>query len=177
MPGAERDVRFLAERMEALHPNLFHAVSREEFHAAAADLAQRAPTLDANELLVALMRFTALPGERDGHTGIFPLDAEHGRPLHVFPIWIYDFPEGLFVVAETGRGGLVGSRLLEIEGIPVERLVAGVRPLVPRDNEWSLRARVPTYLLTPRCSTASVLSKGSGLSASHSLGGTGRCAR
>jgi antitoxin component of MazEF toxin-antitoxin module len=35
--------------------------------------------------------------------------------------------------------------LTAIAGTPVERVVALVRPLVPRDNEWSLRARLPAY--------------------------------
>lgn len=145
--GAQQDVRFLAKQMETTHPDLFHAVSREDFGAAVDDLVRRAPELEPNELLVELMRLTALPGERDGHTGIFPLDPSHGRELHLYPIRLYEFPEGFFVVGEIGSLRLVGSRLVAIEGIAVERIVEAVRPLVPRDNEWSLRARVPTWLL------------------------------
>ena len=36
---------------------------------------------------------------------------------------------------------------MAIEGVAVDRVVEAVRPLVPRDNEWSLRARVPTWLV------------------------------
>lgn len=147
VPGVERDIRSLAKQMETTHPNLFHAVSREYFRAAVDELVRRAPELEPNELLVELMRLTALPGERDGHTGLFPLDSSHGRELHLYPVRLYDFPEGLFVVGEVGQLGLVGSKLVAIEGIVVERIVEAVRPLVPRDNEWSLRARVPTWLL------------------------------
>ena len=70
------------------------------------------------------------------------------RRLHLYPIRLYDFPEGLVVVGEVGRSrGLLGRRLVAIGGIPVERAVAAVRPLVPRDNEHSRAARVPQYLL------------------------------
>jgi hypothetical protein len=146
-PASEREIRSLAKQMVTTHPNLFHQVSREDFRASVSELERRAPELEPNELLVELMRLTALPGERDGHTGIFPLDPSHGRRLHLYPVRLYDFPEGLFVVGEVGPLGLIGSRLVAIDGVAVERVVEAARPLVPRDNEWSLRARVPTWLL------------------------------
>jgi len=140
------DVRMLVERMEGLHPNLFHDVSRARFRGAAEELARRAPELAPDALLVELMRLTALVGARDGHTGLFPLDTGHRRELHVYPLRLYDFTEGLYVVAEVGRLGLVGARLVSIAGRPVDEVAALVRPLVPRDNEWSRRARLPSFI-------------------------------
>ena len=60
------------------------------------------PRLSDNELLVGLMRIAALPGVRNGHTGLFPLDAQHRRSLHFYPLRVYDFADGLFVVDEVG---------------------------------------------------------------------------
>ena len=100
--SAADDVRTLMQRIREIHPNPFHATTETAFQKAADDLAARAPTLSPDQLLVELMRFTNLLGERDGHSGIFPLDSAHRRVLHVFPLYLYKFSDGLFVVAVPG---------------------------------------------------------------------------
>ncbi|HYO60471.1 MAG TPA: hypothetical protein VEU29_01070 [Actinomycetota bacterium] len=95
------------------------------------------------------MRLAALPGRTsggDGHSGIFPFD-DHERDLHLLPLRLYEFPDGLYVVDAPEDPDLVGARLLAIEGTPVEDVVERVEPLVPRDNEMTLRARLPQFLV------------------------------
>ena len=92
------------------------------------------------------MRLGALPGVRDGHGGIYPLDSAHGRMLHLLPIRLYQFPEGIHVVAEIGRRELVGDRLVSIAGVPIAEAIRRVRPLVPSDNVWSRDARALEWL-------------------------------
>jgi hypothetical protein len=148
-PPQAADVQALAEHMRRAHPDLFHSLSQSEFAAARDRLVLRAPELEPDALLVELMRFATLAGERDGHTGIFPLDPDHRRQLHLFPIRLYDFPDGVHVVAQVGaRRDLIGKRLVAVAGVPVGQALARVRPLVPRDNEHSLRARAVQWLVT-----------------------------
>jgi hypothetical protein len=142
-----RDLDLLIERLEAIHPDPYHAVSKADFRAAADRLAARSAHLDRNEIVVELMRLTALFGERDGHAGVFPLDPSHNRSLHLFPIRLYEFEDGFFVVAAIGRPELVGARVVSIGGRPIDDLAAAVEPLVPADNEFSRRARVAQYLV------------------------------
>jgi Peptidase family S41 len=146
-PSPSEDVRAAAELYEATHPAPFHAVTRARYRAAVASLERRAGTLTPNQLLVELMRLGALPGVRDGHGGIYPLDSAHSRMLHLLPIRLYRFPEGVHVVAEVGRRGLVGDRVVSIAGVPVEQALRRIRPLVPADNEWSRDARALQWLL------------------------------
>ena len=146
-PGAAADVRALGGALEANHPNLFRNVSRARFRSEVESLARRAPALSDNELLVGLMRIAALPGVRNGHTGLFPLDAQHRRSLHFYPLRVYDFADGLFVVDEAGGRGLVGLRLVAVQGVPIGRLLELVRPLVPRDNASFLRGEAPHFTL------------------------------
>jgi hypothetical protein len=145
---AADDVQVLMERIREIHPNPFHATPAPVFRAAADDLAVRAPALSPDQLLVELMRFTTLLGERDGHSGIFPLDSANRRLLHLFPLYLYKFSDGLFVVAAPGRRSLIGSKLLSIDGIPADRLEQMVRPLVPRDNEATRTDRFMSFMLT-----------------------------
>ena len=146
--SAADDVRLELERIRTVHPNPFHATPGPVFQAAADDLAARAPSLSPDQLLVELMRFTNLLGERDGHSGIFPLDLAHVRTLHLFPLYLYKFRDGLFVVGAPGRKELVGSKLLSIDGIDEAMLEQQVRPLVPRDNEATRDDRFMSFMLT-----------------------------
>jgi Peptidase family S41 len=145
---ASDDVRYLMSEIRRIHPNPFHATSEAAFQAAAEDLAQRAPGLSSDQMLVELMRFVALLGERDGHSGIFPLDPDQDHPLHLYPIFPYKFSDGLFVVASIGNRDLIGLKLLAIDGMPVEEIEQKVRPIVPRDNESTRTDRVPQYMIT-----------------------------
>src|SRR3954469_18796586 len=147
-PSAADDVQLLMQRIRAAHPDPFHATPEPAFQAAADQLAARADGLSPDQLLVELMRFSCLLGERDGHSGIFPLDSSHRRVLHLFPLYLYKFADGLFVVAAPGREALVGSKVLALDGIPAAELEEEVGPLVPHDNEATRDDRFMSFLLT-----------------------------
>jgi hypothetical protein len=89
------------------------------------------------------MRLVALVSPRNGHTGIFPLDPGHRRTLHLYPLRLYEFADGTYVVG----GEQTGQRLVAISGVPREHVARLVRPIVPYDNESSLRAKVPYFSL------------------------------
>jgi C-terminal processing protease CtpA/Prc len=126
----------LAEAVERLHPDPFRSVSREQFFA----------TAERAETAVELMGLLALLGERNGHTAVHPLDP-HLQPLHAFPIGLYEFDDGVFVIA-AADSSLVGCELVAVGGVPFEELNRAVEPLVARDNESTVRARRPRYAVT-----------------------------
>ncbi len=142
-----REILALAASMEQIHPDLFHAVTRERFRSEAEGLAERAGGLSRDELVVGLMRLGALPGERDGHTGIYPFDS-HARTLHVYPLRLYDFADGLHVVGSIGGTDLTGRKLTAISGTPIAEVVEQVRPLVTHDNESGRRWLLPEFVAT-----------------------------
>ncbi len=170
------DVRLEMERIRAVHPDPFHATPEPVFQAAADSLASRADGLSRDQLLVELMRFTNLLGVRDGHSGIFPLDSAHTRVLHLFPLYLYDFSDGLFVVAAPGHRELVGSKLLAIDGIDASALKGAVWPLVPRDNDATREDRFMSFMLTAEVLHGLGLRPGTG-PAAFTLQKPGRSAR
>jgi hypothetical protein len=113
------------------------------------ELAGRADALSDDEFLVEVMRL--LGGrDRDGHTGLLPF-AQEDAALEGWPLALYEFEEGLYVVdALEPYGDAVGSRVVAIGGRPVEEVADAVEPLVSRDNEWTVRARRPGYLVVPQ---------------------------
>ena len=160
--AGQDDVRALAAEMERLHPDLFHTVPRAEFRRSVDDLVRRLPGLDRDHALVELMRLTALPGPRDGHTGLFPLHPGHAQPLHLYPIRLWSFPEGLFVVASPSHPDLVGARLVAIDRTPIDEVAARVRPLVSRDNDTNLLVRLPEYVVTAEVLHGLEVTRGAG---------------
>lgn len=100
---------------------------------------------DASAVTVALMRMTALLGPRNGHTAIHPL-GRHRTTLMAYPLWIYEFEDGVFVL-DADRPDLVGAELLAVEGTGVDEVLRAVTPLVAYDNEWTIRARRPTFVI------------------------------
>ena len=144
---AAADVIELGKSIETTHPDPFRAVSRQRFESEVDALAQRAPTISRNELLVGVLRVIALLGPRNGHTGLFPGDPAHSRPLRLYPLRLYQFTDGMYVV-DAIDGSLVRNRLVAIEGTPVDRVLELVRPLTPGDNEWNIRGLAPHFLLT-----------------------------
>ena len=95
------------------------------------------------------MRLGAMPGVRDGHTGIFPLNPANRRLLHAYPIRMYTFADGTYVVGQAGGSDLLRARVVAVGGHPIEDVIAAVSPLVPHDNDSTLMLRVTTYLNTP----------------------------
>jgi hypothetical protein len=145
--GTRWDGSALGEAIATWHPHPFRYVPADEF-APQVDAAERQVAGgDRSVAVVELMRLVALLGNRNGHTVIFQAD-DHPDPLHLYPIAPYEFEDGVFVVASAVGRDLVGFELEAVAGVPVEELLARLEPLVARDNEWTVRARRPLYLVT-----------------------------
>ncbi len=138
----QREITGLVAEMANLHPEVDHEIPLKELRAEAAALAEQAPELSRDELVVGLLRLTTL-GERDGHGGIFLHDPAHARPFRFFPLRVHDFAAGVHVVAGEHRG----KRLTSIDGVAIEDVVERVEPLIPRDNPSTVRLLLPEYLV------------------------------
>ena len=142
----QREIRGLVDDMASFHPEIDHEIPLRELRAEANDLAERAPELTRDELVVGLLGLTTL-GERDGHGGIFLHDPAHTKPFHFFPLRVHDFVDGVHVVAELDGAGHVGRRVVSIDGVPIEDVVERVSPLIPHDNDSTIRLLLPEYLV------------------------------
>jgi hypothetical protein len=139
------DAAVLAAAIEAQHPDPFRAVSRDALLKEAA----RVDALDTNDrstLTVELMRMLALLGPRNGHTAIYPLD-DHPIRGDAYPLRLYEFDDGVFVVGAE-RSTLVGAELLAVNGVDINELLRDVTPLIAHDNEWTIRDRRPTFVVS-----------------------------
>ena len=142
------DLAYLVEQLERFHPNPYLDEGEAAFRARVAAIETRSATLTDAGFLVAVMDLMG-HRDRDGHSGAWAM-AQAGGRLHAWPVWLWDFPDGLRVVAaREPDGDLLGARLIRVGSQPVEAAREAVEPLVPRDNPSSLRANLPMYLLLP----------------------------
>jgi hypothetical protein len=142
------DLAYLVDQLKAIHPDPFLDEGEAGFMARVARIEAAAPSLTDVGFLVAVMDLMG-HRERDGHSGAWAM-AQSGRLLSAWPVWLWDFPDGLRIVAaREPYADLVGARVTKVGHLGVADARQAVEPLVPRDNSSSLRANLPTYLLLP----------------------------
>jgi hypothetical protein len=141
------DIQDLVRRMRALHPDLYHGISPRSFGAAVDSLVSELPTLTDDQILVGLMHLVALISSRgrDGHMGIWPPD--NPRFVRRYPIRVWEFPDGLYVTAARAPNeDLVGTRVVSVNGLPIDEALRRLDPVVPRDNHSNLRPARAVFL-------------------------------
>ena len=148
--GAARraDLDQLVERLVAVHRNPFLDEGETAFRARVDVVAAKAAERTDAGFLVDVM---GLMGhrDRDGHSGAWAM-AQTGDRLHVLPLWLREFPDGLRVVAaRPPHEDLVEAVVTAVGGTPIEEARRAVTPLVPADNDSNRRANLPMYLLLP----------------------------
>jgi hypothetical protein len=151
------DLDVLQRELPKLHPNAFHAVSRETWEGTIAKLRERPASMAPAAVAIEISRLVAMIG--DGHTrltlpvpekaGFFtghtptPMPPDPALHFHQFPVRFFWYDDGLYVSAAT-RAELVGRRV--VDG---ERLTGAVAPIVAADNDSGRRQAVADALAIP----------------------------
>ena len=153
--GWAADIDAFASQLEAIHPEPYHSIPREDFYAAVLDYKQRLPTMTEWEAATGFQRLLAFltRSGRDGHMVLLPADRD-GYPWEMFPIQLYWFPDGIYVVAARDEPELVGAELVRVGSTPVDQAIAVVKRHITKDNSMTVKARVPTFFEAPQLLTA-----------------------
>ena len=151
-PEARRaDLRQLAEFMRERHPGFAKRVAPEEFNRAVAELDAQILQLDPARIHMAEARLVALL--HDGHSEYFPFQPASG--FHMAPVELYSFSDGWYVIgASPLYRDLVGRRITRIGDKTPDEAYALMRPYIGSDNEWTIKDRMPMYLVTPEALAA-----------------------
>ncbi len=141
----QADVKFLGEEMPKRHKNLFHRMKREDFESAVKQLHDRVPQMTEDEIIVGLMKITAMV--KDGHTNVIPREFFRSG---TFPFKLYQFSDGLFVQkAATEYAEMVGGRVVKIGNLNADEALKQVGQAAFADNEMGVREIVPLMLTVP----------------------------
>lgn len=142
----QEDLDFLQATVHEEYSFLFKKISANDFDAQVASLRATIPELEAHEIMVGFARLIA--SFEYGHT---VLGYWEGKvPFHELPLVLYHFDDGVYLQGVHRKyANLAGARLLEIEGIPIERALELIRPVVPAENEMFVKAYGIHYLTYP----------------------------
>jgi hypothetical protein len=135
------DVDFFARELPKRHKNAFHTITREQFAAEVTALREKAGRANDDEMIVGLMRITAMVG--DGHTYVrLPSN------IHQFPITIARIEGAHRVVRGAGAAAdLVGGKLTRIDDTSIEEAIARIRTILPQaESEVLFVAFTPIWM-------------------------------
>jgi hypothetical protein len=137
------DIEELHRRLPVVHADLFHQLPGERFQQELVRLATVADTASGPAMLVGIARAVAAVG--DGHTSARILRPE----MSAFPVLTQVDDDGLRIRrVEAPRARLLGSRVIRIQGRPVEEVLQRVATVISADNAMGVRAWTPFYLVT-----------------------------
>jgi hypothetical protein len=160
-PTATRDVRDqswrddiaqLTDKIERLHPDLDRQIAAADLETAASDLSERVTSLTDDQVLVGIMRIVALVSRKgcDAHTGAF-VWGSGTYSVDSLPLRLWLFGDDVYVVdALPPYRSLVGKSISAIGGTPIANVLDLVEPIVPRDNDQTVRLLMPRFLLIPQ---------------------------
>jgi hypothetical protein len=138
------DIGVLEREMRARHANLYHTVSPTRFDQSVRNLKRRLPGLTALQIVLGIERLVA--SVRDGHTRVM----DNRLKFRGYPLRVYWYQDGLFLQAATREhADAVGARVTRMGKAAIDDAVSSIANIVPRDNDFSLRERVPWRLVTP----------------------------
>ena len=131
--GWGEDLRLLAAELPKLHKNAFHTVTRERFEAEVARCQEDLPKLSELEFRVRTAQIVAIVG--DAHTSVRVDNPDN----LLFPVHFAALEDGISIDRTTSeQAGLIGAKLVEIDGRSTEELHRAVGSLIPSENPyWS----------------------------------------
>jgi hypothetical protein len=136
--------------MDALHPELDHGVPLDELNSAADDLIAQVPTATDDELMAGVLRIVAMVSREgcEAHTGAYPWGSG-SYPVDSLPLRLWLFGDDVYVVdALPPYEHLIGERIDSVNGHAMSDVFATLSPLIPHDNDQTIRLLMPRFLLT-----------------------------
>ncbi len=139
------DLKFMYEKMQTQHPNLFWRTPEADFEKLVADLDTDIPYLTDEQIEVRLMQIVALV---DGHTqiGIF----QPALKFHMYGLRLYTFSDGIYVVdAQPQYKEAIGKKLVAVGSIDVESVYKQVATVAQHDNDNMLTLTTNFHMVVP----------------------------
>jgi hypothetical protein len=82
---------------------------------------------------------------RDGHSYILPVSRKF--PTFYLPIQFYIFSDGVYVIdADPANKDLIGSKVLSIQGVSIEKLLTDMDSFIHQDNKFTVKWFAPSIL-------------------------------
>ena len=132
------DLEFAVSKLESKHPHLFYKTDKTKFDSIVAESRREiAQSKSDLECYFAIRKITAII--EDGHTGLLEEGIFNLLDLR-FPFRVAEFTDGVYItIIKKEYEMFLGSRLIAINGKPVENILATIEKVVSGDNEFGRR--------------------------------------
>ncbi|MFZ1370200.1 MAG: tetratricopeptide repeat protein [Ferruginibacter sp.] len=152
----QSDLRFLQHTVHTNYSFLFKNITAARFDAEADRLFDAIPTMQDHERMAGLARMVA--SFKYGHTDIGW--RESPVKYHVAPVSFYWFSDGIYAEGtQKNYSNVLGAKLVKVEGIPVQKALESIKPLVPAENDQYFKAFGLDYLAIPEALHAQHITK------------------
>lgn len=158
------DLEYMRGYLEIIHPALYTYISQEEFNREIDYLKNHSDSLDDAEITVRIVELFAKI--QDGHTGVnFTGGYKPGEDyiaglFHYYPLSLYKFSDGIFVLWATNQyRDIVGRKILKIGPMDIDDAVEQIIRFNNGDNEMGRVQRIS--LIQEFLQYAGLMEKGS----------------
>ena len=130
----KEDLDFLFKTIEEVHPNMYAYTSRKDFEPIRRELYDKATeSLPVREFYKEVAR--TITYLQFGHCLVIPPEL-HGKftKSRILPLRLRWDGECAVVVQDFSKAGIVGGKLLEVDGRKIEDLIAEYKMYVPREG-------------------------------------------
>lgn len=131
------DIGVLCETIKSGHPNPFTRITEEDFDRRADDLRARLSGMSDARFYYELRALVAAIG--DSHTAIDYIDASRYAQQHALPFAVTRIQGAWYAaILPQEHAGLLGDRVVSIDGTPIETVFERAKALISFDNEgWA----------------------------------------
>lgn len=138
----QEDLRYLQQRISDDYQPLFLKVTEQEFDEAVDRLYGKIPTMSDYEIEVGFAEIVALFGY--GHTALWLQDYQR------IPMNLYWFEDGIYVQSvHKDYKRALGARVVKIGDMPIQKVLAAIKPVVSAENDQFFKAHGLYYLVVP----------------------------
>jgi len=142
----QEDLRFLQHTVHKDYPFLFKKTTATDFDKAIEEFYAAIPQMQDHEVLVGFSRIIGMFKYGHSRVGF----SEGPVPYQQLPINIYQYKDGSYINgAHKDYETLVGAKILEVEGKPMDQVLKDIYPVVPAENEQFFKAYGGIYLIIP----------------------------
>ena len=134
------DLKLIKDKYIHYHIDPFNKIDESRFLQKETVIENNLTKMNRSEIITSIMNLIASIG--DGHT-YYMIDS-----LKIFPVQIYSFENGYYLTNITSPyKDLIGTKLIEINNIPIKKIQANIKDLISYDSELQMKSRLPVYMI------------------------------
>lgn len=140
LSNKNKQIDYIVNKLKKTHPNPFFKVSKTKFYD---DIQKLKNSMqDLTEDGVNLLLFQAIAQIQDAHTCL----VFDNKKASFMPLEFYFFENEIIIISAIEKfAPLIGSKLIAINDVPIEKILKDMTTIIAHENKYFL------WLLLPRC--------------------------